>query len=226
MPASVTTATRSPRSSRSRTPAMARASVWSLTTISAGRRRRRAPGAGRCGACPRSRWRRRRPAPRRRGATRSPRLPMGVPTRTSGTGQSFRSSWSPTCRPHRAKAPASASSTLCARSTGRRHPVAGEAHGAEHGEVGVEPGHVDREAHPDRVHRPGGHEQERPVDAVAAEQPLAAGARAGRPPPATPAPPRRGATTASTARLRGGRPDRWRGQTLKRISRTSPSCTT
>ena len=148
---------------------------------------------------------------------------MGVPTRTSGTRQSLRSSWSPTCRLHRAKAPASASSTLWARSTGRVSRLRAQAHGAQHGEVAVEPGHVDREAHADRVHRPGrARAAARRRSPSRPEQPLAPGGRARRPPPATPAPPRPGATTASREATRCGRAAA--GQTLKRISRTSPSC--
>ena len=48
-------------------------------------------------------------------------------------------------------------------------------HSAFHDTVSVEERHVDVEPHAERVHGTGGNQQQRPLDAVTAEQPLPAG---------------------------------------------------
>ena len=225
MPASVTTATRSPRSSRSSTPAIARTSVWSLTTTSG---RRATPGvleqatgapgvlaADRVGAPP---------APRPRAATgrRGCRwaCPPGRAAPVSPSARAGRPPAGSTGRTRRPR-PRARSGRW---STGRRHPVAAQADRAQHGEVVVEPGDVDGEAHAERVHRPGRHEQQGAVDRRRGRAGPCGGPRAivghlerrqHLPVPEQP---------AIDQRLRGAATDRSR-QTLKRISRTSPSST-
>ena len=164
-------------------------------------------GAGRCGGCPRSRWRRRRPSASTARGARSPRLPMGVPTRTSGTASVLPLELVADLEaPPRRTSPASASSTLWARSTGRvirlrpRRTVRSTVRSASSQATSI------GNRMPIECTERAGHEQQRAVDAVAAQQPLAAGARARRRPPATPAPPRRGATTASPRGYEGGEP--------------------
>ena len=85
-------------------------------------------------------------------------------------GHPLTSSWSPTCSRQRPNAPASASMTARDRHTRRRQAVAGHGHDPQHAQVAVAEGHVDREPHADRVHRPARAQQQRAVDAVAAEQ--------------------------------------------------------
>ncbi len=76
---------------------------------------------------------------------------------------------------------------------------------AQHGEVAVEPRHVDREAHPERVHRPGRPQQQRAVDRRPARAAPCGGRPGRRPPRATPAPPRRAAARPWREATRCGR---------------------
>ena len=133
--------------------------------------------AARCGGCPRSRSRRRRGSASTARGERSPRLPIGVPDRARAVigrrrCSSRSSSWSPAARPQRANAPASASSTAWACEHGpARRRRRGSAGRAQHDEVaGRRSATSIGEAHAERVHRPGRPEQQRAVDAVAAEQ--------------------------------------------------------
>ena len=148
---------------------------------------------------------------------RSPRLPIGVATRTSRPGgpsshSPLISSWSPGAQP-----PALEGAGLGldhAAGPQARAPSGGGAigHVRQHDHASpVAEGDVDGEAHAEGVHRPGRAQQQGAVDAVPPEQPR------GPPPP-------RSATSsaASTSPSRRARP---RHQTLKRISRTSPSTT-
>ena len=222
MPASLTTATRSPRASRSSTSATAPSSVWSLTTISG---RRGTPAC--CSRRPVRRVSSQQIASAAASAStargdRSPRLPIGVPTSTRRHGRSARSSsWSPTCEapPGEATRP---------RPRSRRGP-AGRVGSGGGGAVGR------------RAARTRSVSQK--ATSIGNRMPSVWTARAGRRSsapsmPSRPSRPRRRALRGrgdleagqhlpvpAAARPWSDRSPRTPPQTLKRISRTSPSAT-
>ena len=199
-----------PRCGRSPRPAVAAA-------------RRRAAAGVPCAGCPRSRSRRPRRGPRRPAGDRSTRLPIGVPTSTSVTAAPLAArAGRPPGGPTGRSDPASASITGAGPQHGSAQPAGGAGGAcAHHAEVSVAERHVDREPHADRVHGPGRAQQQRALDAVTPEQaapPGPAGAsdlQAGQHLAVPAAKPRHGDLGAPS----GPR------QTLKRISRTSPSAT-
>ena len=77
---------------------------------------------------------------------------------------------SPTCSPHRANAPASASMTVGRRPTGMPDPMAVHVDRLDHDAVGVEVGDVEREAHADRVDPTARLDHERTLETVPSEQ--------------------------------------------------------
>ncbi len=132
-------------------------------------------------------------APRRRRAARVGVAAVAPPDPGTGLrpGHTRSSSWSPTRRPHRSKAPASASITRAAPPAGQGHPQGGTRATSEHHQVPVAERHVDGEAHPEGVDRPGAGEDHGPVVAVPPEQALGPLAPVRRPPRRRPARPRR-----------------------------------
>ena len=192
MPASVTTATRSPRSSRASTSPTAPDLGVVVDREQLGRRRRRrGRAAGRCGGCPRRRRRRPGPARRRPGARGrrgcrsawppAPARPPLTACRGSRAGRRRGGSTGRTSRP-RPRSPSGPATPAGSTRLGAIVTVRSTTM------VGVAERDVDGEAHAHRVHRPGRRQQQRPLDAVATQQAPCCRDVTSRPPRGWPAP--------------------------------------
>ena len=219
MPASLTTTTRWPRSSRARTSATAPASVWSFTTSRTSAARCR--GGRAAGPVRRVSSQATASAPASSSTAageRSPRLPIGVPTQHQRAGHRSSSSIADADAPRPRTRPASPRSRPSpARSGSPIRFGAIVVHRCRILNSGVDVGDVDREAHPEGVHRAGRSQQHGPVDAVAAEQAPPASPVRRRRPRGSPAPGRRapatgaaGSTVRAWATCYGRRPGRAR----------------